>query len=98
MQRRAGTASGTLILTHTVDEGTWTKELLGQECSKPWCSSLLRLFCSPIAALGRVLLVKILDSRNEEHVSPRAEKLEEAGARVELRPGTPEAQQKFVLW
>ena len=40
---------------------------------------LRRLFCSPIAGLGGLLLDKILDSRNEEHVSPRAEKLAASG-------------------
>jgi hypothetical protein len=43
---------------------------------------------APIAPLGKLLVVAILDSRNAEHVSPERRSGENTGARVEDRTGT----------
>jgi hypothetical protein len=47
--------------------------------------SRLRHICSPIAGLGKRLLVKIPDHLDAEHVSPRRRSWEGSGTRVEDR-------------
>lgn len=81
-----GTAYGTIILIHLSEESTRAREGgHALECMEPrgYCS--FRLFCAPIAGMELLLLVKILDSRNDEQRQPQsgeAGKKREHGLRI----------------